>query len=134
MKSSQLFKHAFILLIIIGFLDFFASSLYLYWTVWWSDMLLHFLSGICVAMGGVSVWLFIFNREETDPWKTLWIGMSWVILVGMLWEIFELRFGATSLSDGMIYITDTISDSFMNISGGLFGVVYSIKLLSKTRI
>lgn len=131
MRTTKLFKQAFILLIVIGLLDFFASSLYLYWTVWWSDILLHFLSGVCVAMGGISVWILISNKEETNLLKTLWVGMSWVLLVGVLWEIFELRFGATSLSDGMIYVTDTISDSFMNISGGLFGVVYSIKLLSK---
>ena len=131
MKASQLFKHAFILLIIIGFLDFFANTFYLYWTIWWSDLLLHFLSGVCVAMGGISVWFFIFSKKETNILETLFVGMVWVVLVGLVWEIFELHFGATFLSDGQIYVVDTISDLLMDISGGFLGGVYAIKLLKR---
>ena len=53
--------------------------------------------------------------------------MTFAILVGVLWEIFELHFGITLLSDGIIYIRDTASDLIMDISGGLLGVVYSYK-------
>ncbi len=132
MKATQLFKQAFILLLIIGFLDVLVQTFYLYWTLWWSDSLLHFLAGICVAMGSISAWFILFDKEK-NTLKILTIGMVWVILVGVVWEIFELHFGLTFLSDGIIYVRDTISDLIMDVSGGLLGIVYANKFLTENK-
>ncbi len=129
--EKKLFKHAFILLSVVGILDFFGLSLYLFWTVWFFDIILHFLAGVCIAMGGIASWFILFNRKDKSFLRILFIGLSFVIFIGIIWEIFELHFDVTSLSDGTDYYIDTISDLLMDTAGGLLGLFYSFKVLSK---
>ena len=127
--ATKLFKHAFILLLVIATLDILGEVFYLYWSIWWFDTLLHFLSGICVTMGGISVYFYIFKNLTPDTTKIILIGLAWIVFIGVIWEIFELYFGITFLSDGITYIRDTSSDLLMDIIGGLVGSLYASKTL-----
>lgn len=129
MQTNQLLKQAFILLLVIAVLDVFNEIFYLHLTVWWFDVLLHFLSGLCVSIGGISFWFSIFRVSNPKQLKIILTGLGWAIIVGLLWEIFELYFGLTLLSDGIIYWRDTTSDLLVDVSGGILGVVYATRII-----
>lgn len=126
--NSRLFRDTAILFVIIGILDFLANKLYLYWTTWWVDMILHFSAGVVLAMSVILV-------LTTLPWVSRKHLIGGVILsvfvVGMAWEFFELYFEITSLSDGRFYWTDTIIDVILDFLGGFLGMKYSFYVLNK---
>lgn len=132
MIRKPLFKQTFSLLVLIGITDFFANTFYLYWTVWWIDIIMHFVSGVCVGMAGVLVWQYFFD-ENISLVKSIKLAFLFSLSVGILWEVFELSFEVTSFKDGVDYITDTTSDVILDISGGLLGGLYGHKLLNKNK-
>ena len=79
-------------------------------------------------MGGISVWLYLFGQSMPENKKIILIGLLSVIFVGVVWEIFEVHFGITFLSDGIVYIRDTFSDLILDLCGGIFGVLYAVGL------
>ena len=129
MKDTPLFKQTVILLLTIAVLDLTAFVFYLHWTVWWFDVLLHFLSGSCVAMATVMFWNHFRGASQTSRLKMIFIALLGTIIIGFLWEAYELLLSATSFSDGIAYIKDTIYDLVMDISGGFFGALYAYKLI-----
>jgi hypothetical protein len=129
MMKTKLFKNAFILLVIVGFLNFMAVKFYLYWSIWWMDMVVHFLAGVCVGLA-----ILLFFQEDyyvQNKLKAILFVILGAFFIGILWEIYELIFGITSLSDGIHYVTDTVSDLIMDIVGGFFGSLYGFRLLKK---
>ncbi len=130
MIRSKLLRHTLFLLFLVGILNFFADYLYLYWVIWWFDMLVHFLAGATVAMATVLVLSFLYRTyEENSLIKNIILAVLGALVVGIIWELYELYFGITLLSDGIIYFRDTLSDILMDISGGFFGALYSHNLL-----
>lgn len=131
MISKILFRRAFWALLMTGALNMIAIKLYLYWTVWWVDMVVHFFGGMWVAL--ISMWFLslFFSIEKWSLKKILFLSLLSSFFVGAIWEIFELYFGLTSLSDGAIYITDTASDFLMDTMGGVFGFIQINKILEK---
>ena len=129
MINKELFKQAFILLIIIGILDLAGNILYLHWTLWWFDTVLHILGGFCVSLATLS---FLSSGTENNKLKIIILAIFVVFVVGILWEIFELYFGLTFLSDGIYYWMDTTSDILANTCGAFFSALYSFKILSKS--
>ena len=103
-------------------------SFYLHWTVWWFDLLLHFFSGSCVAMATVVFWNNFRDTSQTPRLKMIFIALLGTIIVGLLWEAYELLLGATSFSEDVAYWSDTVSDLVMDVSGGFFGALYAYKL------
>ena len=127
MVRNKLFKQTFWFLFFIGILNLFATYFYLYWTSWWFDLLMHFLGGFWVSMVVLSVWsLFNKNSQNILSFKKVFF---WVVLVSILWEIFELIIGATMISDGKVFIVDTLSDLLMDFIGGILGFLYAKNLL-----
>lgn len=130
MITKPLFKRTFALLILIGVGDFVANALYLYWTVWWADMIMHFSAGFCVAMAGIVFWQFFLDKNISFK-KAVAVAFMFTITVGLMWEIFETYFEIAMTSDGYSYVTDTISDLILDVSGGILGAIYSYKVLNK---
>ena len=138
MFKTRLFKHFFVLLLAVAILNFLASTFYLYWTFWWFDMMVHFLAGGVVAM---VVILILDSKGSTleipkvEPWytkiKMIFWSVAGALLVGIIWEIYEVHFGITFLSDGIAYVRDTSSDIIMDICGGFFGSLYAHKMINK---
>lgn len=129
MIQTRLFKNTFILLVVVGVLNFLAVYLYLYWTVWWFDMLVHFSAGMCVAMAGILLYFFYHSKNIPSIPDSIKVAVLSVLLVGVLWEIYELCIGVASFSDGLGYFMDTGSDLLMDISGGVLGSLYAHRLL-----
>jgi hypothetical protein len=103
------------LIVILG-LNFLALFYGWYPEVPWLDLLLHFMGGVWVA--AFSAWFF---KEEKRPVFIL----SFVALIGVLWELAEFSF----LNDLVAYLfkaaqaaatlEDTLSDLLFDLLGGL---------------
>lgn len=132
MIKSPIFLPTFILLVIIGVLNIIAHKLYLYWTVWWYDMLMHFSAGFAVGMAGILIWQLYFDRNISIK-KTVFVSIFFSLVVGIAWEFFEIGAEITSFAQGMEYITDTSSDIVLDLSGGILGSLYAHRLLSKVK-
>lgn len=128
--KTPLFKSAFALLLLIAISHYLANSLYIYWTVWWFDMLMHFSAGVCVAISSVSVWGHYIDSNLSLK-KIIIISILSSIGVGIIWEVFELTSYITFLSDGKAYFTDTFSDLIMDTSGGIIGSLLANKIINK---
>lgn len=101
------------------FLHFIALSFYLYWFYWWLDLVMHFLGGFWVGL--LLIWIFSyfrFFRPVSLKLKILNI-MLFVILISILWEIFEFLIGHVDPSIGREYQMDTITDLVAGMLGGI---------------
>lgn len=127
---TSLFKQTFTLLFLIALAHYLASALYIYWSVWWFDMVLHFSSGFCVGMAAVLVFQFYLYKNISIK-KSVTVGLIFAFVIGISWEIFELYFDIAFFSDGMIYIADTLSDLILDVCGGFLGSLYAHYLISK---
>ncbi len=126
MIRKKLFQNAFILVVVVTFLNKIALTLRLYWSLHYFDTLVHFLAGIAVGLG--SVWLYL-NKKETLPTSQIFFSsLIGSIVVGVVWEIFEVVNGITFFSDGIHYVTDTGSDLLMDTLGGLIAAFYTKNL------
>lgn len=126
MISKPLFREVFYLLFVVAVLNLLAIKFYLYWTVSEFDSLVHFLGGAFVGM--LFLWLYfysgIFDPQKRDLKNFVVISILSVILVGVLWEVFELIIGATNVND-LEYYFDTALDIVMDILGSLLSCFYA---------
>ncbi|HBD24610.1 MAG: hypothetical protein A2566_02715 [Candidatus Zambryskibacteria bacterium RIFOXYD1_FULL_40_13] len=129
--NARLFKNASYLFLLIAILYLFELKFYLAWSIWWYDMVLHFLSGILVGIVTTLIFHKFFYKKDDEFLKIFVSAMVSIVFVGIAWEIYELYFEMTSFSDGMNYYIDTSSDLFLDIVGALFGVWYGLAILKK---
>lgn len=130
MLNSTLFKRSFSLLFLLGVADYFANKLYLYWTVLWFDNIMHFLGGVVVAMFAVLLWQNYLDKNISFK-KTIGVSIYLSFIVGVIWEDFELYFKIEDLSNLRPYFADTSLDIVLDMLGGIFGGIYSYRLLNK---
>ena len=131
MFKRRLFITNFILIISIAVIHLIATYFYLYWTLPWFDIMVHFLGGLWV--GSTAIWYIYFSgrfykNDDLPISKTriFLISIVSTIIVGVLWEVFEFYVGAVDPD----YIADTILDLIMNTLGSIVAatyVVYSYK-------
>jgi magnesium-transporting ATPase (P-type) len=136
MMKTKLFIHAFILLALVGVLNLTAIHLYLYWTTNWFDMIVHTLAGATVGMTMILFWQYRHMSvplQSLDQRHLVRIGVIGAIVIGILWEIYELSFGITTLADGIHYFTDTGSDLICDTIGGILGSLYAYRLIKNTK-
>ncbi len=131
MLKKEIFKRAFWTLFAVGVLNLVATELHLHWSLWWIDVILHFLGGLTVAL--FILWFFAanFDLKNWSQGKILAVALVGAICVGVLWEFYELYFGMTLFSDGWHYYADTGSDLIMDFVGGIFGFIWTMCLLKK---
>ena len=127
MINTRLFFKSLGVLVLIAVLDWLGIILYLHWEYWWFDVGLHFLGGLCVSLALLSLRNF---KSKTDA-GLIFMVLFGTLFIGILWEIYELYFNFTSLSDGTYYWFDTLSDLILDICGGFFGALYSLKFIEK---
>ena len=129
MIKWQLFKHTLSVLFALTVLELLANVFYLHWTVWWFDVILHFLGGASVSMTAVLILHYQLN-QTISQFKLILIGVIGALVIGFLWEVYEVLAGDTFLSDGISYWRDTSSDLIMDICGGFFATLYSFRILN----
>ncbi len=108
-----------------GFLHHLGSYYFLYWSLDWFDIVMHFLGGVSVAM------IFVYAYYSTS------IGLKkhliaktfvFVMLIGIAWEYFEYYFKIANPTKGN-YVEDTTLDLIFDALGALLvGVISNLKL------
>lgn len=92
-----------------------ALELYLYWSIWWMDIIMHLLGGIWL----VCAWRTLIDFEYIS--KNRWsLKLMLPVLFGVmvLWEVFGV-YVEQGFKDG--YVTDTVGDLVCGIVGALVG-------------
>ncbi len=103
--------------------NFFATTYFLYWKYSWFDMPMHFLGGVCVALGFA---ILPFFRITLPPqYRTLLPYLLFVFLIGIGWEVFEYVNGISLASADERFLTDTLEDLFFDLLGGFVGFFVS---------
>jgi len=123
-----------------------ASVFHWYWTFPWFDMPMHFLGGLWLAM--VYFWLKVrtnANRTQNNAdgkhgsiLLTVIGCLSFVALIGVLWEFFEFFCDVFIAAKGYVEVAqrssgDTMADLFFDLLGGLvFLIIYKFYIYRKS--
>jgi hypothetical protein len=119
MRFDATFIFFFTSLFLVAVLHALAMQASLYWVYPWFDIPMHFLGGAVAAFGFLS---WIGERFVPLQRATLVRTVSFVLVVGIAWEIFELSFG---LTDAIAYTVDTAMDLVFDVAGGMVAFVLS---------
>ena len=94
-----------------------------YYSIFWLDMLMHFLGGFWVAL---FIAFLLSYKKETSPDFSLKFFIKiigGVLLVGILWELFEVSINSISVKE-TFDVADTLSDLFFDIVGSIIALFY----------
>ncbi len=112
---------------LLALLHYLALEFFLYWRFIWIDLVMHFFGGAVVALGCFTLKDFI----RGIPVRFLYVVpvISAVLIVSLLWEIFEIYIGVPVLEPG--FGRDAIFDILSALLGGFVGFVvgHSIRKL-----
>lgn len=126
--KKPLLVELLVLAIVVAFLHYLALTFYLYWTVEWFDIVMHFLGGATIAI--LAMFLFYtsgyvdFPKEHLGSIFAMTLGS--VLLAGLVWELWELFVG---FSDVLEDQADTLLDLLMDTIGGIFAFAYGKKYI-----
>jgi hypothetical protein len=95
----------------------------LYWQLSWYDMIVHLL--LAGWIGALCV-LFLTSTFTIKKSNVFIISFMTVVLISILWEIFEVYTGSTFVTYPQ-YIPDTIGDLVADIIGSLLGIFFAVK-------
>jgi len=124
MNSNKILGWIFAVSLLIAFLHLGALEYFWYWQFWWFDIPLHFLGGVLLALIASFLYIKYGSTEGRVTNRMIFINLiATVLIVGFLWEVFELVAGGREFADSD-YTLDTIADMFTDLAGGLF--VYGI--------
>lgn len=127
MFKRPLLKEIFFLSIIIAALHYIALTLFFYWTVSWFDIFMHLLGGFIIGLIAIFILLNNFRIGILEDKKvTLILVLSFVLIIGLGWELWELFFGLTNILEDKL---DTVIDLIMDFIGGYFAFLYGKKYL-----
>ena len=132
MNTKDLFRKLSSLVIFIFLTNFVANKLHLYYSIWWFDMVMHFMGG--AWLGLVFVW---FESKKNLPIilnsSLVLKVVAWILLVGIGWEFFEYYF-INYMAQNNFDIIDTMSDLVLDLSGGLLVTIYFARKYFKNNI
>ena len=125
MSKKPLFWEMFVFVLCMGVLNAVALYFFLYWKINEFDSLVHFVAGMAVST--TLLWLYFyspfFNPTKRNMKDFIFVSIFGIIVVGFIWEIFELQSGITSIMDPEYYF-DTMLDIIMDTLGALAGCMY----------
>jgi hypothetical protein len=107
-----------IILLVFG-LNILAHFFFWYNSIWWFDMLMHFLGGLFLAVLALTLFWNIVHREKL--WLQFLFVILFVLFVGLVWEVYEFGVQGFLQVTGIADIPDSISDLVFDVLGGVFG-------------
>ena len=116
-------------------LNFIALALYFYWTIWWSDILVHTLAGL---IGGfIAIWFFfdsgLFFKNHPTSLQTIVVGVICVLIAGIAWEIFEYVYISDIIEQSTEnYTLDTINDFLADLIGAILAGIIGAKKIFRS--
>jgi hypothetical protein len=109
-------------LLLIAILHISGVYLRLYWRIPIYDTVLHAMGGAWVVLSTLLI-LPHLPLELRERKNLVLSGLSIVIIIGVLWEIFEVAIGFSIIDDPK-FLVDTITDLCADIIGG--GIILSL--------
>ncbi len=100
---------------ILGIAHITATHLSLYWRYLWYDYFTHMLGGVCLGL------IFLLTASYMKRIPIRYFGftatLSFVLILGLLWEIFEMYAGLWGMESNIV--SDTLIDITMDVIGGV---------------
>lgn len=115
MKLSTEVIYFFLLSLAVAVLHLFYMNFGFYWTMPWVDSSVHFLGGMWVAFIFHIIFVIYFSGKSTGNIR---LSIYSVILVGLLWEAFEVFIGTADFYSHS-YPIDFLSDMTFDFLGGV---------------
>ncbi|MFH1200916.1 MAG: hypothetical protein V1484_01120 [bacterium] len=126
---KKLFKTLAYFTFLLFVASYLALKFYWYYSIWWSDMPMHFLGGFCVGL--FLIWLLSYKNSSLEiNLKLICRIFLGVLIIGILWELYEILF-YNILAQNPFNILDITHDIFFDLSGGLCAILYLWKKLPK---
>ena len=115
----------------IFFANFLAMKFYWYFSIWYFDMIMHFIGGFFISL--LVYWLYYYSGLVKDGKKyskkfVILLSIIGVLTIGVLWEIFEFNISAFITHTPQV-ILDTFGDIFFDLSGSMLGTLYFLRRL-----
>ncbi len=96
--------------------NFVALKYNLFWILKWFDIPVHFLGGVLASF--IFVYIVSLKKLSLSYLEFLFYTTLSVFFIGILWEIFEIVIGVTSIGD-VSYISDTGLDIVADCLGAI---------------
>jgi uncharacterized membrane protein YjdF len=124
MKPRIPYSLLFTTILTIAILHIVGTWFYLYWQLPWYDRVVHPLGGFWVAIATVSI--LMLKTDRISKINIFLICILSAFIIGVAWELFELKAGVTVLGSSG-YAIDTAGDIVSDIIGGLAAYWYILK-------
>jgi hypothetical protein len=127
MHKHSVLGLTFILAGVSGVLYYLGNIFYLPWTLWWYDILLHFLVSFT---GGLGIFWGLFDsgiifRGRFARVGSILLVYVCVMAVGVGWEIWEYANNLLDNHEG--YVFDVINDLILDSAGALLAGLIATK-------
>jgi hypothetical protein len=136
LDRKNLLIHLALLIVSIFFLNFFANKFDWYSSIWYFDIIMHFLGGFWVGLLALYFFSsisesFRLSREfKALPGELILKKLFFVFVIGIGWEIFEFIF-TNIIAQIPFDVLDTLSDISFDVIGGLCVIIYLWKKTQK---
>ncbi len=120
-NKKKFFTRIALLVLFICILNLIILKFHWYYSIWWSDMLMHFLGGLWLGL----MFLWLFKPKIINFPEILKIIVA-AFLISIFWEIFEIVLNNATLKEPFNTL-DTFSDLCFDLSGAFFSVLYFSK-------
>ncbi|MES2213901.1 MAG: hypothetical protein V4465_00710 [Patescibacteria group bacterium] len=120
---------AAILFLIVFFGSWAARSTGLYNSLWYTDLILHSLSGAGFGL----VWVALDNGREKRKWFLILGAIGFAALGSVMWEFWEFEGWRITPSHMRFYIPE-LGDTLGDVASGLFGGLLSGLLMSMGKV
>lgn len=117
MGGKNLQKELAFLIVLIFVMNFLANIFHWYYTIWFFDMIMHFLGGFWVGL------LVFYLRHAEFSGRTLVWMLVGALAVGIGWEIYEFFLDQT-ISHKSFNALDTFSDLCFDLAGAATVILY----------
>ncbi len=107
-----------LLIFLIFLLNYLAMEFYWYTSIWYFDMIMHFLGGVWLSLAII----YFSPPQKADLSYALKVLLA-VFAIGFGWEIFEVLIDRFITQD-IFNLLDTLSDLFFDVSGGAAVLLY----------
>lgn len=125
MDRKKLIKHLVFLMFFIFLTNFLAEKFHWYFSIWYFDMIMHFLGGFWVGF----FFLYTFlAKDPVLPTAGLFLKIILSTLaIGILWEFYEYFLNVVSFTS--FDFKDTLSDIFFDLLGSFASIFYFFKII-----
>ena len=120
MDRKKFIKPLIYLIFFILVINFLGNKFYWYSSVWYFDMIMHFLGGFWVGLA----YFYIFSPQSISL-KLIFKILLAVLFIGIGWEVYEILVNDI-LAQNPFDFLDTLSDIFFDLFGGLCVILYRV--------